>query len=98
MSMQISFVNFKPTESADHMPVSWEPVVFKNGDYGSSFFDHLLFKFQALGIFLLCQLLTFVAFVKSKTTKENFKVRNLRRLVRQRAESLSEARNILFLL
>lgn len=70
LSMQISFVGFQPVQSSEHMLVSISvlfllPIMLII--YAISFF-------QALGVFGLCQIHSFVDYVRSLISKEYFEI------------------------
>lgn len=67
LSMQISFVGFQPVQSSEHMLVS---------NFQKNFILACIIifvcKFQALGVFGLCQILAFSDYLRSKLTADEF--------------------------
>jgi len=69
LSMQIPFVGFQPVQSSEHMLVKLNKKKhLKMNKNGVCFF----FRLQAFGTFGLCQLFSFIEYVKSKLTQAQF--------------------------
>ena len=77
LSMQISFVGFQPVQTSEHMMVrtfqSTRQISFRvfRTCYQCAIYISKLF-FQSLGVFGLCQIHSFIDYLRANMTKENF--------------------------